>query len=70
MTGDSPLVLDSAPPKLELSKYTANETRFRVVEQMDPERYKTLMGRAQHDLATRFSVYEQLSKLAFPVTKR
>jgi pyruvate-ferredoxin/flavodoxin oxidoreductase len=67
--GDSPLVLDSPAPKIDLAKYTANEMRFRVVEQMDPTRFKILSARAQQEVAMRFSVYEQLAKLALPVNK-
>ncbi|MEW5981906.1 MAG: pyruvate:ferredoxin (flavodoxin) oxidoreductase [Acidobacteriota bacterium] len=66
-TGQSPLVLDSPAPKADLSKYMNNEARFRVVEQMDRDRYKALLADAQREVATRFSVYEQLSKLAVPV---
>ena len=62
-------MLDSAAPKVDLSKFTANETRFRVVEQMDPARFKMLQQHAQDEVTRRFSVYEQLAKLAFPVTK-
>jgi len=68
--GESPLVLDSPAPKIDLVKYTGNESRYRVVEQMDPARYKMLQALAQHEVTTRFSVYEQLAKLAFPVTKQ
>jgi pyruvate-ferredoxin/flavodoxin oxidoreductase len=68
-TGESPLVLDSAAPKVDLMKYVNNESRFRVVDQMDHARFKMLMDHAQHEVATRFSVYEQLSKLAMPVRK-
>jgi pyruvate-ferredoxin/flavodoxin oxidoreductase len=68
-TGESPMMLDSPAPRIDLAKYTANETRFRVVEQMDPARFKMLSQHAQHEVAMRFSVYEQLAKLAFPVSK-
>jgi pyruvate-ferredoxin/flavodoxin oxidoreductase len=68
-TGESPLIMDSAAPKVELSKYTGNEMRYRVVEQMDPARFKMLSEHAQREVTTRFSVYEQLAKLAFPVAK-
>jgi pyruvate-ferredoxin/flavodoxin oxidoreductase len=67
--GESPLVLDSPAPKVDLTKFTANEMRFRVVEQMDPARFQMLGASAAREVATRFSVYEQLAKLAFPVTK-
>ncbi|MEI6667644.1 MAG: pyruvate:ferredoxin (flavodoxin) oxidoreductase [Acidobacteriota bacterium] len=68
--GESPLVMESAAPKIDLVKFTGNESRFRVVEQMDPARYQMLLARAQHEVTTRFSVYEQLAKLAFPVVKQ
>jgi pyruvate-ferredoxin/flavodoxin oxidoreductase len=68
-SGENPLMLDSAAPKVDLSKFTANETRFRVVEQMDPARFKTLQHHAQDWVTRRFSVYEQLAKMAFPVVK-
>ena len=50
-------------------KFINNESRFRVVDQMNHERFKMLMEHAQHEVTTRFSVYEQLSKLAMPVRK-
>ncbi|HPW20853.1 MAG TPA: pyruvate:ferredoxin (flavodoxin) oxidoreductase [Vicinamibacterales bacterium] len=68
-TGESPLVLDSAAPKIDLAKYTGNEARYRVVEQMDPARFKMLSERAQREVTMRFSLYEQLAKLTFPVVK-
>jgi pyruvate-ferredoxin/flavodoxin oxidoreductase len=64
--GENPLMMDSPAPKLGLSNYMANETRFRVVEQQDPARYKTLLASAQKEVALRFGIYEQLAKLAMP----
>jgi pyruvate-ferredoxin/flavodoxin oxidoreductase len=69
LTGESPLQLDSPAPKTELSKFINNESRFRVVDQMNHERFTMLMQHAQDELATRVSVYEQLSKMAMPVRK-
>jgi pyruvate-ferredoxin/flavodoxin oxidoreductase len=62
--GENPLQLDSAAPKGEVGKYMANETRFRVVQQQNPERYKKLLEMEQHEVASRFSIYEQLAKLS------
>ncbi len=59
-------MLDSAAPKGDVGTYMANESRFRVVEQQDPERYKILLAAAQKEVAFRFGVYEQLAKLAVP----
>jgi pyruvate-ferredoxin/flavodoxin oxidoreductase len=64
--GENPLVLDSAPPKGEVAKYMANETRFRVVQQQDPERFRRLLEMEQHEVAMRYSIYEQLTKLSVP----
>ena len=69
LTGESPLQLDSAAPKTDLLKFVNNESRFRVVDQMDHDRFTALMANAQHQVTTRVSVYEQLSKLAMPVRK-
>jgi pyruvate-ferredoxin/flavodoxin oxidoreductase len=64
--GENPLMLDSAAPKTDVAKYMANETRFRVVQQQDPERYRHLLALEQHEVTTRFSIYEQLAKLSVP----
>jgi pyruvate-ferredoxin/flavodoxin oxidoreductase len=68
-SGENPLILESGAPKIDLTQYTGNETRFRVVEQMDPVRFKMLQHHAQQWVTRRFSVYEQLAKMAFPVVK-
>jgi len=64
--GQNPLMLDSAAPKAGVDKYMANETRFRVVQQQDPERYRHLLSLEQHEVTMRFSIYEQLAKLSVP----
>ena len=65
-SGENPLQLDSAHPKTELARYMNNETRFRVVEQQNPERFRKLLTMAQQEVTMRFSMYEQLAKLAVP----
>ena len=61
-TGENPLVLDSAAPKGDVAKYMANETRFRVVQQMDAERFKHLLELEQQEINSRFRLYEQMAK--------
>jgi pyruvate-ferredoxin/flavodoxin oxidoreductase len=61
--GENPLMLDSAPPKGDVAKYMANETRFRVVQQQDPERFRRLLELEQHEVANRYRLYEQMAKL-------
>ena len=53
--------LESAPPKGDLGKYMRNESRFRVVEQMYPERFKELLAGAQAHVRERYALYEQLA---------
>jgi pyruvate-ferredoxin/flavodoxin oxidoreductase len=67
--GESPLKLDSGPPKGELGGYARNETRYRMVEQMNPEHFRHLLAAAQREVTNRFSVYEQLAKLTVPIAK-
>jgi pyruvate-ferredoxin/flavodoxin oxidoreductase len=61
--GQNPLQLDSGEPKARLADYVGNETRYRMVEQYDPERYRRLMARAEQETAHRFKLYQQLARL-------
>jgi pyruvate-ferredoxin/flavodoxin oxidoreductase len=67
--GEPPLKLDSGPPKTAVKDYMRNETRFRMVETQDPERYKLLLKAAERDAAQRFAVYQQLSSVTIPTGK-
>ena len=60
--GENPLQLDSAAPKSKLADYVRNETRYRMVEQQDPERFRHLMEIAQQDVTKRYALYEQWAK--------
>jgi pyruvate-ferredoxin/flavodoxin oxidoreductase len=62
--GEPPLVLDAGPPKGSLREYMLNETRFRMVEKMDPKRFEMLMEYAQRHARRRTETYEQLAKLS------
>jgi pyruvate-ferredoxin/flavodoxin oxidoreductase len=64
--GESPLVLDSGAPKADLGKFMRNETRFRLVEQQNPERFRELLARAQTNVRKRFTLYEELAKGSTP----
>lgn len=41
-----------------------NETRFRVVEMQDPDRFRDLLKEARRESAARYALYEQLARLA------
>ncbi|MBI5443929.1 MAG: pyruvate:ferredoxin (flavodoxin) oxidoreductase [Deltaproteobacteria bacterium] len=62
--GLNPLQLDSGPPKVPLSDYVARETRYRLLQRLNPERAKHLLAEAERDARRRYSLYEQLSRLA------
>jgi len=67
--GESPLKLDSSPPKGRLVDFARNETRFRMVEQQDPARFRALMEEAQGEIHTRWATYEQLAQAMTPRAK-
>jgi len=59
--GQPAMQLESGPPRGDLGKYMRNESRFRVVEQMYPERFKELLESAQAHAHQRYALYEQLA---------
>jgi pyruvate-ferredoxin/flavodoxin oxidoreductase len=64
--GESPLKLDSPAPKIDLAQFVSRETRFRQVEQANPEGFKKMLERAQHDVKERYALYEQLARAMNP----
>jgi pyruvate-ferredoxin/flavodoxin oxidoreductase len=57
-----PLTLDSKAPKISFGDYAYEETRYRVLKQLDPDAAKQLGEGAQHDIDARWALYESLSK--------
>ncbi len=53
--------LESAAPRGDVGKYMRNESRFRVVEQMYPERYAVLLAGAQAHVLERYALYSQMA---------
>ncbi len=64
--GLPPLQLDSGDPKVSAKQYMRNETRFRMVEKLDPERFKRLLLSAEKQARQRVAIYKQLSGLTVP----
>ena len=60
--GQNPLQLDSAAPTNQLQQFMFNETRFRMVEQKNPDRYKSLLETAKRQVAEKFAHYQQLAQ--------
>jgi pyruvate-ferredoxin/flavodoxin oxidoreductase len=49
-TGDNPMQLDSAPPKIALKDYIYNESRYRMLVQSDPDAAARLLDAAQANI--------------------
>jgi pyruvate-ferredoxin/flavodoxin oxidoreductase len=65
--GEPPLNLDYGPPKGRVAEYMQNESRFRVIERANPERYKYFLKEAQAAAQKRYAVYQQLAGITVPV---
>ena len=63
--GENPLKLDAKEPKVALEDYAYNETRFRMLLQTDEARAEQLMEKAKQDVATRWSLYEQMAGMHY-----
>jgi pyruvate-ferredoxin/flavodoxin oxidoreductase len=59
--------MDSPAPKVALGQYVRNETRYRMVEQADPERFKHLLAAAQREVDNRYEAHANLARLTMPV---
>ena len=64
--GEPPLHLDYGPPKARVADYMRNESRFRMVERTDPERFAQFLKEAQEAARKRYAVYEQLAGITVP----
>lgn len=54
-------MLDSKAPTKPLSEYMANETRFQIVNKMNPERYEALLNKAQENVTEKRSLLEHMA---------
>jgi pyruvate-ferredoxin/flavodoxin oxidoreductase len=59
--GEPALVLDSGAATTQLGQYMRNEARFRMVEQADAGRFKSLLESSQNDVRERRAVLERLA---------
>jgi len=59
--GKPPLQLDSGRARISPQEYMKHEARFRMVERVDPERYRHLLQEAERSAARRLSIYQQLA---------
>jgi pyruvate-ferredoxin/flavodoxin oxidoreductase len=63
LEGKPPLQLDSKQGDTKLIDYMRNETRFRMVEKMNPQRFKELTAAQERFTARRIKFYEGLAGL-------
>ena len=61
--GKPPLVIDAPAGKIPVSEYMNNETRFRMVERIDPERFRRFAKQAQAFAERRIGVYKHMAEL-------
>ena len=64
--GEPPLQLDSRRPKGRVADYLRAEARFRMVEKLDPKRFKSFLAESQRAAEQRYGVYSQLAGLTIP----
>ena len=62
----APLKLDSGPPRIKVREVMERETRYRIVEKRDPDRYRRLAAERQRLTEERFSIYQQLAGISVP----
>jgi pyruvate-ferredoxin/flavodoxin oxidoreductase len=67
--GEAPLHLDYAAPKGSVAEYMRNESRFRMIERADPERYKKFLEDSQEAARRRYVVYQQLAGISVPAAE-
>jgi pyruvate-ferredoxin/flavodoxin oxidoreductase len=61
--GKPPLTIDAQGGKIRVAEYLKNETRFRMVERMDPERFRVFGEQAQRAAEQRIAVYAHMADL-------
>jgi pyruvate-ferredoxin/flavodoxin oxidoreductase len=64
--GEPPLNLDYGPPKPKVADYMRNESRFRMIERANPERFQYFLREAQAQADRRYAGYQQLAKITLP----
>jgi pyruvate-ferredoxin/flavodoxin oxidoreductase len=65
MQGQNPLVIESKEPSIPVSQYAYNETRYKMLTQMNEERAEELMKEAQHDAKARWTLYQQMASMHY-----
>jgi pyruvate-ferredoxin/flavodoxin oxidoreductase len=67
--GKNPLMIEQKEPSISVSQYAYNETRYKMLTQMDEARAEKLMKEAQHDAKSRWTLYEQMAAIHYDASK-
>ena len=63
--GQNPLIIESKEPSIPISQYAYNETRYKMLTQLDEDRAEQLMREAQHDAKSRWTLYQQMAAMHY-----
>lgn len=63
--GKNPLVIESKEPSIPISQYAYNETRYKMLTQLDEVRAEKLMKEAQQDAKSRWTLYQQMASMHY-----
>ncbi|HUH98634.1 MAG TPA: pyruvate:ferredoxin (flavodoxin) oxidoreductase [Anaerolineales bacterium] len=63
--GKNPLMIESKEPSIPVSQYAYNETRYKMLTQIDEGRAEELMREAQHDAKARWTLYQQMAAIHY-----
>jgi pyruvate-ferredoxin/flavodoxin oxidoreductase len=63
--GQNPLIIESKEPSIPISQYAYNETRYKMLVQLDETRAEQLMQEAQRDAKSRWTLYQQMAAMHY-----
>jgi pyruvate-ferredoxin/flavodoxin oxidoreductase len=63
--GQNPLHIECKEPTVPLAQYAYNETRYKMLIQLDEARAEKLMKEAQQDATARWHLYEQMAAMHY-----
>lgn len=63
--GKNPLTIENKEPSIPVAQYAYNETRYKMLIQMDEARAEKLMQEAQQDAKGRWALYEQMAAMHY-----
>ena len=63
--GKNPLIIESKEPSIPISQYAYNETRYKMLTQLDESRAEELMKEAQQDAKSRWTLYQQMASMHY-----